>query len=67
MFLLLRKNTIMEICRNCIIIFLCSATVLLDYATFWVGITSTPVQVNSAKGGPSSVAGPTELGRSENV
>jgi len=42
------------------------ATVLLDYSTFWVGITSNPVQVRSAKGGPS-VSGPTEFGRSENV
>uniref|UniRef100_A0A2H8TDL1 Putative ferric-chelate reductase 1 n=1 Tax=Melanaphis sacchari TaxID=742174 RepID=A0A2H8TDL1_9HEMI len=41
------------------------ATVLLDYATFWVGITSNPVQVNSANGGPP-VTGPTEIGRSEN-
>jgi len=45
---------------------LCSATVLLDYETFWVGITSNPVQVNSAKGGPSAVE-PIEIGRSENV
>lgn len=41
------------------------ATVLLDYETFWVGITSNPVQVNNAKGGPSAVE-PIEIGRSEN-
>lgn len=39
---------------------------LLDYATFWVGITSTPVQVSSGKGEPP-MAGPTEISRSENV
>lgn len=40
------------------------ATVLLDYATFWVDINSTPVRVTSSNDRPS---GQSDFGRADIV
>lgn len=43
------------------------ATVLLDYATFWVGVVSNPVRVKGSREASPGVAQPPLNGRSENV
>ncbi|VVC24734.1 Hypothetical protein CINCED_3A009275 [Cinara cedri] len=42
------------------------ATVVLNFATYWVGITSTPVQVKRAADGSFADGGPPSSGRSDN-
>lgn len=46
---------------------LCRATVVLNYATYWVEITSTPVQVKGNGNGFPAAGGSPSSGRADNV